>query len=83
MNQLTADHGEKDLSRILQRLNPKLNTGAYVFCTVPPEKPVSLSEIILYFREEEGSTLVLTKEDAAANGYPIHQEMAWKSKEYI
>ena len=53
--------GETNLDKLLNTMKPKLNKGEYVFCTVTELIKISFSDIILYFREEEGFTIVLEK----------------------
>lgn len=43
-------------------MKPKHNVGDYVFCTVNDLNTVNLSDTILLFREQEGTTLVIKKE---------------------
>jgi hypothetical protein len=56
--------GETDLPKILKTLKPKHNAGDYVFCVVSDLNKFDLNEIIFFFREEEGTTVVLKKEVA-------------------
>ncbi len=56
--------GETDLLKILKTLKPKHNAGEYVFCVVSDLNKLNLNEIIFFFREEEGTTVVLKKEVA-------------------
>ncbi len=54
--------GEKDLSILLQNMDPVMNAGEYVFCTVenPSEIP-DIGKILFFFRESESVTVVLEK----------------------
>jgi len=52
---------ETNLDKILKTMNPKLNEGEYVFCTVNELSQFSFSDIILFFKEEEGFTIVVEK----------------------
>ena len=56
--------GETDLAKILKTLKPERNAGDYVFCVVNDLNRFNLDEIIFFFQEEEGSTVVLRKEVA-------------------
>jgi len=56
--------GETDLSKILKTLKPKHNAGDYVFCVTNDLNKFNLNAIIFFFREEEGTTVVLKKEVA-------------------
>jgi hypothetical protein len=61
--------GEKNLETLLQSMKPELTEGEYVFCSVDLETFHSLAlEPICVFRESEGITLVLNKEDAELAG---------------
>ncbi len=54
--------GEKDLSTLLKTMQPKHNPGEYVFCVVDDLKQIDLENIILFFKEQEGNTIVIKKE---------------------
>ncbi len=57
--------GEKDLDVLLKSMKPELQTGEFVFCSVTPEVfRTLLVEPICLFREAEGITLILRKEEA-------------------
>ncbi|MCU0390619.1 MAG: ACT domain-containing protein [Thermoflexibacter sp.] len=56
--------GETNLDQLLKTIEPKLHEGDYIFCTVKDFKKTNLSEVILFFREEEGFTLILEKKVA-------------------
>ena len=56
--------GETDLAKILQTLKPQHHAGDYVFCVVDDLKKFNVNEILFFFREEEGTTVVLKKEVA-------------------
>ena len=55
---------ETNLNIILKSLNPQLHDGEYVFCTKNDISTISTNEIVMIFRESEGTTLVLKKETA-------------------
>jgi len=56
--------GETDLAKILKTLKPKHNADDYVFCVVNDLDKFNMDEIIFFFQEEEGITVVLKKEYA-------------------
>lgn len=56
--------GEKDLSLLLQHLQPTLNPGEYVFCTLPSLEGLNLSQLISFFKESEGYTIILPRTTA-------------------
>ncbi|MCS4303382.1 ACT domain-containing protein [Chryseobacterium sp. BIGb0232] len=56
--------GEVNLKNILKNLNPSLNEGRYVYCTVENIDKIPLSKILFLFKEIESITVVVKKEDA-------------------
>ncbi|MDK1375048.1 MULTISPECIES: ACT domain-containing protein [unclassified Sinorhizobium] len=61
--------GETDLARLLAEMNPILQEGEYVYCTVQGDTaPWPALEPIGTFREAEGLTLVLERSRADAAG---------------
>ncbi|MCK1653387.1 ACT domain-containing protein [Bradyrhizobium sp. 149] len=61
--------GERDLDVLLSDMKPDLRPGIFVFCTIPTDQsiPAALSPL-LTFREQEGTTLVVSREEAEATG---------------
>ena len=57
-------HGETNLSALLKTLKPGLNPGAYVFCMVNDLSLINPVQPLMQFKEEEGFTVILRKEDA-------------------
>jgi uncharacterized protein len=60
----TRCSGETDLSVLLKTLTPTHNVGDYVFCTVPSISGISLDDVLMLFKEQEGYTIIL-KQDLA------------------
>lgn len=58
--------GEVDLDKLLALLQPVLQPGEYVFCSIPPRSFAELEELqpLACYREEEGLSLLLDKEIA-------------------
>ena len=56
--------GESNLDTLLKTMKPKLNMGAFVFCSVKELSLVNLKETVLFFKEEEGYTIIVKKEVA-------------------
>jgi uncharacterized protein len=56
--------GETNLQKLLQTMQPKLNTGEFVFCTIQNITLVDAAKIISFFKEEEAFTIILQKEFA-------------------
>jgi hypothetical protein len=69
--------GEKDLHKLLETIEPKLQPGDYVFCTVEDLNTAPLAESILIFRENEGITVILRKEMADKLGLHYSFVAAW------
>ncbi|WGR75111.1 MULTISPECIES: ACT domain-containing protein [unclassified Bradyrhizobium] len=61
--------GERDLNALLRDMKPEMQPGTFVFCTIPPNEsiPAALNPL-LTFREREGTTLVIRREEAEAAG---------------
>ena len=57
-------NGENDLNILLKTMKPKLNIGEYVFCTVSDMTYLNDQDVVLFFKEEEGNTVILQKEVA-------------------
>lgn len=60
---------ERDLAVLLRQMKPELQPGTFVFCTIAPNEriPATLNPL-LTFREQEGTTLVILREEAEAAG---------------
>jgi hypothetical protein len=69
--------GESELQKLLATMNPVRNKGSYVFCTVDELIPEYVSDAIFLFKEEEGITLVVEKEDADRLGLEYAFSAAW------
>ncbi|MDU1892295.1 MAG: ACT domain-containing protein [Dysgonomonas sp.] len=65
--------GTKNLKELLSSMKPNLHEDEFVFCTI---KNMLLTEVIHfnpigYFIEEEGTTLIVTKDCAESNNIPF------------
>lgn len=58
--------GETSLQQLLKTLQPILNAGEYVFCVVDELSLINQQDILFFFKEQEGITIVLQKEKAAS-----------------
>lgn len=48
-----------DLAQLLRHMNPKLNAGTYVFCTLGPNQEVDLDDIVALVQEPQGLSVVV------------------------
>lgn len=63
--------GERDLDRLLRTMSPLLQDGVFVFCALPSDADIpSALTPRLWFREREGLTLVVLREEAERAGLP-------------
>lgn len=69
--------GETSLGALLRSMNPELNEGDYVFCTVADSRRVEGVEVIGSFREREGLTVILERSQAQQLGLDRDYVMAW------
>ena len=61
--------GERNLAKLLQTMKPEMHGDVFVFCSIPADKeiPAALRPVHM-FREREGTTLVLRREEAEGAG---------------
>ena len=61
--------GEGNLETLLQNMKPEMQEGIFVFCSLPEheEIPAALRPVHI-FREREGTTLIVRREEAEAAG---------------
>ncbi|UKB77913.1 ACT domain-containing protein [Chryseobacterium sp. MEBOG07] len=70
--------GEKDLAVLLQNMEPVLNAGEYVFCTVENLGEIKdIEKILFFFREAEAVTIVLEKAIAEEWGMNYSYISSW------
>ena len=55
---------ETNLNILIKNLNPELHDGEYVFCMTNDLSAIDTNEIVMIFRETEGTTIVLSKDTA-------------------
>ena len=68
--------GTRDLLLLLRGMSPRIVKGEYVFCSVPLSRtePVA-AEPVMAFREKEGLTLILDRDEADKNA--LHYKDTW------
>jgi hypothetical protein len=69
--------GEKDLKKLLKTMKPKLNEGEYVFCVMNSVVNIEDSDILMSFKEQEGTTVILKKEVADLHSLPYSYIASW------
>jgi hypothetical protein len=69
--------GVTRLDQLLRNLNPILNPGTFVFCTVAGLRPELHSEAIGSFKEAEGHTYILPRPVADQHSLSYAGTMAW------
>jgi uncharacterized protein len=69
--------GETNLSILIKTMQPILNEGQYVFCTVSSQKDLNFDKIVHFFKEKEGFTIIVEKEYADKEGYIYESVFAW------
>jgi uncharacterized protein len=57
--------GENDLRTLLRQMKPEMQDGIFVFCNLPHglETPAEMAPLLI-FREREGTTLIVRREQA-------------------
>ena len=57
--------GELDLGALLRNVKPEMHEGIFVFCTIAADAEIPAAiRPLLTFREQEGTTLVMRREEA-------------------
>ncbi|MEZ7504951.1 ACT domain-containing protein [Flavobacterium sp. Arc2] len=69
--------GEKDLETLLKTMKPKHIEGDYVFCFINSLESIDLNVIVMLFKEEEATTIILKKECADSSNLEYTSVMAW------
>jgi len=71
--------GLTGLAAILATLDPELQPGEFVFCTVPTSLPQSILALapLGLFHEPEGLTVILPLPVAQANNLPVDLPLRW------
>ncbi|MFD3001670.1 ACT domain-containing protein [Pontibacter toksunensis] len=69
--------GEKNLALLLLHMQPELNEGEYVFCTVHDTSTLVFADVLFNFKEKEGLTVVLPKKAADTAGVLYTYVSSW------
>ncbi len=69
--------GEKNLATLLKSMQPRLNSGEFVFCTVDERVRLQDAAPLMLFRESEGMTVILEKSTAGRLQLEYTYVAAW------
>jgi len=69
--------GETNLSKLLQNMKPELNAGEYVFCLFDSLEAGLAHDPICLFQEQEGTTAILSRQNADAANIEYPSTYAW------
>ena len=69
--------GETDLDTLIREMKPELNAGEYVFCTLNSNDDLGNLNPLGSFREQEGMTVILPKDQADELSLPYSFVSAW------
>ncbi|WP_346832474.1 ACT domain-containing protein [Pseudomonas abietaniphila] len=69
--------GETSLNVLLRSMSPQLNDGEYVFASVPDGSDLQSAQVIGSFREQEGLTVIVERQQAESLGLACGYVMAW------
>src|SRR4026208_1231304 len=69
--------GETNLNTLLREMKPELNAGEYVFSLTASINSDDLQDLICFFREEEGTTVILPKQMADQANLPYTGTYSW------
>ena len=69
--------GETALATLLRSMSPQLNDGEYVFCSLPDRSLLQDCEVLGSFREREGLTVILPRQQAERLGLGFDYVAAW------
>ena len=69
--------GETKLDQLIKTMSPKVNPGAYVFCSVGPDNQLPSVPIVGQISEKEGTSIIISKKDADDLGLPYSITCAW------
>jgi hypothetical protein len=69
--------GETSLSTLLRSMSPHLNDGDYVFCSIADAAVLKGAEVLGSFREHEGLTVIIERQQAQTLGLSFEYVAAW------
>jgi hypothetical protein len=69
--------GETDIRILLKTMNPELNEGEYVFCSLEDNIKIDLADVIGCFKEKEGVTIIVEKKVAEKMNLSYSSVTSW------
>ena len=69
--------GETNLSKLIKEMTPELNSGEYVFVSVPDIKNIPRNEVVGEFKEKEGITIIIERNKADDLNLSYHFIASW------
>ena len=69
--------GITDLNELIRSMRPVLNAGLYVFCTTQHDRDIDLNDVVGWFREREGATVIIEQKKADALQLSYSYVAAW------
>lgn len=69
--------GETSLNTLLRSMSPELNEGDYVFCSLNDASVINGVDVVGSFREREGLTVILERQQAQTLGLSFEYVAAW------
>ena len=71
--------GETNLKLLIKGMQPILNTGEYVFCSLKDISQISRNDTLCEFKEAQGTTIVINRKKADSLGLKYHYIAHWIS----
>jgi uncharacterized protein len=69
--------GETNINILIKNMRPVLNSGEYVFLSISSNTPIDFDKTLFYFKEKEGITIVVEKQEADTKNYANTSTFAW------
>lgn len=69
--------GEQNLDKLISGMRPELNSGQYTFVTTNRPDLLSREDTVAEFKEQEGTTLIITTDKARELGFDYDFIASW------